>query len=141
MNLNLVNYKDHNWILKSEIFPHKDSQLCAAHIILGYTPISTRFQFLKHVIKGKNPWLVRVNVAIHGFLSIPLPKGTQEVELTIQQVTDLIQAKEKAISSNNELDEPIREPSFVDLEEDFKVFNQLDPTEHSKASSKPQATV
>lgn len=80
-------------------------------------------------------------MAIHGFLSIPPPKGTQEVELTIQQVTDLIQAKEKAISSNKELDEPIREPSFVDLEEDFKVFNQLDPTEHLKASSKPQATV
>ena len=44
----------------------------AAHLILGYKPISSSFQTPKCVIKSNNPRLHRISVAIPGFL---LPEG------------------------------------------------------------------
>ena len=43
LNLNLINERDSTKILKVEIFVHKDGQLRAAHLILGYDPISSSF--------------------------------------------------------------------------------------------------
>ena len=43
LNLNLINERDLTKILKVEIFVHKDGQLRAAHLILGYDPISSSF--------------------------------------------------------------------------------------------------
>lgn len=54
------------------------------------------------MIKYKDPWLARINVAVPGFLSGSPLKGTQDVELTTQQVPDLIQAKEVVKPSNEE---------------------------------------
>jgi len=42
-NFNLVNESSLDKILKAEMFVHSDGQLRAAHIILGYTPISKTF--------------------------------------------------------------------------------------------------
>ncbi|KAL0010799.1 hypothetical protein SO802_005907 [Lithocarpus litseifolius] len=43
-NFNLVNEADLNKVLKAEVFVYRDGQLRAAHLILGYNPISTSFQ-------------------------------------------------------------------------------------------------
>ena len=43
LNLNLINERDLTKILKVKIFVHKDGQLRAAHLILGYDPISSSF--------------------------------------------------------------------------------------------------
>ena len=43
LNFSLVNELDLTNILKAEIFVHKDEQLRAAHLILGYNPISSNF--------------------------------------------------------------------------------------------------
>lgn len=67
-NRGLVNFEDLNYILRSEIFLHKDGQLRAAHVILGYTPISTCFQSPKNVIKTKDPRLAWIDIDIKGFL-------------------------------------------------------------------------
>ena len=56
-NFNFVNEPDFTRILKSEIFLHTDGQLRVAHVILGYKPISSRFQSPKYVIKAKDPRL------------------------------------------------------------------------------------
>lgn len=77
-NRNLVNFEDLNRILRSKIFLYTNSQRWAAHVVLGYTPISTSFQSLKHVIKAIDPWLARIDV-----VGSP-PKRTQVVELTAQ---------------------------------------------------------
>ena len=53
-NFSLVNELDLTRILKAEIFVHTDGQLRAAHIILGYDPISFSFQAPKYVIKAKD---------------------------------------------------------------------------------------
>ena len=42
-NLNFVYVPDLTKILKVEIFVHKDGQLRAAHLILGYNPLSSSF--------------------------------------------------------------------------------------------------
>ena len=56
-----------------------DGQLRAAHLILGYTPISRAFQAPKCVIRAKDPRLHRISVAYEGFVvpeGIPIPEGT-----------------------------------------------------------------
>ena len=49
----LVNFKDLNRILKEKIFLHKDRQLRAAQVILGYKPSTKHFQSPKNVIKAR----------------------------------------------------------------------------------------
>ena len=39
----LVNFTDLNWILRLEIFLHKDGQLRATHVILEYRPSTKHF--------------------------------------------------------------------------------------------------
>ena len=86
-NRGLVNFEDLNYILRFEIFLQKDGQLRATHVIFRYTPISTRFQSPKNVIKNKDPRLARIVVVVKGFLQRPPPKGNQLVELLTQQVS------------------------------------------------------
>ena len=86
-NRGLVNFEDLNYILRSEFFLQKDGQLRATHVILRYTPISTRFQSLKNIIKNKDPRLARIVIVVKGFLQRPPPKGNQLVELLTQQVS------------------------------------------------------
>ena len=56
-----------------------DSQLCAAHVMLGYKPISFGFQSPKCVIKANDPRLRCISVAFEGFVvpeGVPIPEGT-----------------------------------------------------------------
>lgn len=94
----------------------------------------------KYIIKAKDPWIARIDVAIEGFLTGPPPKGTQAIELTAHQVTDFIQVEEESIPSEEEQDETIREHSFINHEEDFEVFYQPNPIDQSKSSSRPRVT-
>ena len=71
------------------------------------------------------------NTPNFGFLVGTLLKGTQD---TIQQVAEIIQAEEEVIPSDKEQQEPAWGLVIVDLEEDFRVFNQTNLTESSKAS-------
>ena len=59
------------------MFVHSDGQLKAAHLILGYNPISKSNQVPKCLIKAKDPLLHRISVAALGFLTMdPILKGT-----------------------------------------------------------------
>lgn len=88
LNLNLVNEPDLMRTLQFEIFVHSDEQLRVAHVILGYKPISTSFQDPKYVIKAKDSWLHKINVAVPGFLAGPPPEGTHRVELSSQRLVE-----------------------------------------------------
>ena len=59
------------------------------------------------MIKAKNPRIVRIDVAIPGFLIGPPPKETLEVKLISKQVAEIIQAKEEVIPFDKELEKPI----------------------------------
>ena len=76
MNFDLLNR-----VLRSGIFLHWVGQFRAAHIILGFKPISNHFQVSKHVIKTRDSCLAQVDVAVEGFISKPPLAGTQLVEL------------------------------------------------------------
>ena len=61
-----------------------DGQLWAAHVILGYKPISLGFQAPKCVIKANDPCLHRISVAFEGFVipkGIPILEGTPFTQL------------------------------------------------------------
>ena len=60
-----------------------DGQLRAAHLILGYTPLSFGFQAPKCVIRARDPRLHRISVAYEGFIvpeGLPLPQYTPRTE-------------------------------------------------------------
>ena len=110
-----------------------DGQLRAAHLILGYTPISRAFQAPRCVIRAKNPQLHRISVAYKGFVvpeGIPLPRHTPLTQPL--PVTTLLAGvpSPSPILQVDEEEEEQEEEGFVDLTEstnDFEVFNQLSP--------------
>ena len=71
-------------VLKAEIYVNEaDGQLRAAHLILGYTPLSFAFQAPKCVIRACDPRLHRISVAYKGFVvpeGIPLPQYTSRTK-------------------------------------------------------------
>ena len=134
-SLCLVNKVSLDRILQSEVYVNEsDSQLKAAHLILGYTPISRAFQAPKCVIRAKDPRLHRISVAYEGFVvpegiplpryspfSQPLPIATLAVGAT--SLPPILQVEEEEEAEQEE-------EGFVDLTEstdDFEVFNQLSP--------------
>ena len=67
--LSLVNKESLDRILWAKVYVNEtDGQLRAAHLILGYTPISLTFQAPKYVIKANDPRLHRISVAYEGFV-------------------------------------------------------------------------
>ena len=78
--LSLVNKVSLDRIFQVEVYLNEvDGQLQAAHLVLGYTPLSFAFQVPKYVIKAGDPQLHHINVAFEGFIvpeGIPLPQDT-----------------------------------------------------------------
>lgn len=132
-NFSLVNEVDLNRILRFEIFLHKDGQLCAAHVILRYEPISSSFESPKNVIKAKDPRLHQIEVTVPTFLTKPSPKGTHQIELLDQRAV-----VEEVVSSNSmQEEETVGLFEVVDSKEDFEVFDQPDLTESSGTTPRP----
>ena len=108
-----------------------DGQLRAAHLILGYTPISRAFQAPKCVIKAKDSRLHRISVAYEGFVvpeSIPLPKSTVFTQpLPIATLSARVSSPSPILQEGEEGKEKQEEQGFVDLIEsvdEFEVFDQ-----------------
>ena len=78
LSLRLVNKVSLDRVLQAEIYVNEsDGQLRAAHLILGYNPISRVFQAPSCVIRAKDPRLHRISVAYEGFVvpqGVPLPR-------------------------------------------------------------------
>ena len=130
-------------VLRSEIFLNRDGQLRAVHVILGFKPISTRFQVSKNIIKARDPWLALVDVVIEGLIQKPPPTEAQPVELPI--FTDPQPLIEEVISSNDKLEsqsegteEETQEESIESLihDEDFEDFYHQDETEDIASNSR-----
>ena len=122
-----MNFKDLNRILRSEIFLHKDGQLRAAHVILGYTPSTKRFQSPKNVIRAKDPRLALIDVAVPGFLlTKPPPERTQDAQLPAPLAAKLIYSQEPTLPSDEEDKESTSESVQEVTDKDFEVFYRLD---------------
>ena len=67
--LSHVNVLALNYLLRSEIYATEDGQLRAAHLVLGYQPLSRFFQAIGHAIRAGSPRLARIDVSKPGFLA------------------------------------------------------------------------
>ena len=79
-DINAVHVRDLNFVLKSEIFVHYDSQLQASHLIFDCTPVYTSYQDLGQALIVDSPLLSYIDVRHRGFL----PPG-----LTVGEARDL----------------------------------------------------
>ena len=111
-----------------------DGQLRAAHLILGYTPISRAFQASRCVIRAKDPRLHHISVAYEGFVvpeGIPLPRSTPLTQpLPVATLSAGVPPPSPILQVEEEEEEEQEEEGFVDLIEstdDFKIFNQPSP--------------
>ena len=111
-----------------------DGQLRAAHLILGYTPISRAFQALRCVIRAKDPRLHSINVAYEGLAvpeGIPLPRHTPLTQpLPVATLSAGVSSPSPILQVEEEEEKEQEEEGFVDLTEstdDFEVFNQPSP--------------
>ena len=137
-SLRLVNKASLDRILQSEVYVNEsDGQLRAAHLILGYTPISRAFQAPKCVIRAKNPRLHRISVAYEGFVvleGIPLPRySSLSQPLPVATLAAGATSLPPILQVEEEEEVEQEEEGFVDLTEstdDFEVFNQLSPPEN-----------
>lgn len=104
-----------------KIFLHKEGQLRAAHIILGYKLSTKRFQSLKNVIRARDLHLALIDIVVLSFLlSEPPPEGTQYAELPTPLATRLLYSQETPIPSDDEAKESTPEPIHLEVTE--KVF-------------------
>ena len=134
-NLKLVNKANLDKLLKAEIYVSEaNGQLRAAHLILGYTPISFAFQEPKCVIRARDPRLHRINVAYEGFIvpeGISLPQYTSRTEpLFVASVSagtpsSLPTLREKEIKGRKEKEKGEEEVVAVsESSDDFGIFDQ-----------------
>ena len=134
--MRLVNKASLDRVLHAEIYVNpSDGQLRAAHLILGYNPISRAFQAPSCVIKATDPRLRRISVAYEGFLvpqGIPLPKYTQHTEaLPVASLAEVVSSSPHVSQVKEEEEVEREEDGFVDLSsatDDYEVFDLLTPS-------------
>ena len=117
----MVNVKDLNKVLRSEVFVSKDRQLRVVHLILDFKPLSNAFQDIGHEIRPGNPQLRKIDVSIPGFLA---HEDIVPVELPSQRAFPAAIPKEDTTSSRLSLEEEINQ--FL-LKEEEEV--RADPVE------------
>ena len=111
-----------------------NGQLRAAHLILGFNPISRAFQTLRCVIRAKDPRLHCISVAYEGFVvpeGIPFPRHTPLTQpLPVATLSAGVPSPSPILQIEKEKEEEQEEESFVDLTEstdNFEIFNQPSP--------------
>ena len=107
----------------------------AAHLILGYNPISRAFQAPSCVIKAKDPRLQRISVAYEGFVvpqGIPLPEYPQRAEeLPVASLAEVASSSPHTSQVKEEEGAEREEGSFVDpssATDDYEIFDLLTPS-------------
>ena len=92
--LSFVNVPRLNFLLRLEIFVSEDNQLRAAHLILGYEPLSRIYQNAGQALKRGNPHVARIDVSKPGFLGrwdvppmvLPTQQNPPQFAIPLQQV-------------------------------------------------------
>ena len=153
-SLRLVNKANLDRVLQAEIYVNEsDGQLRAAHLILGYNPISRAFPAPSCMIRAKDPRLRRISVAYEGFV---VPQGTHFPRyspliepLPVASLAAATTTSSPSVFQVEEEEEVEQgEEGFVDLTSitnDYKVFNQSSPppniSEDMGIQRKPQRSL
>ena len=126
-------------MLQAEIYVNEvDGQLRAAHLILGYTPLSFTFQAPKYVITTRKPQLCCISVANQGFVvpeGVPLLRDIPHTQslfvatlLAGASASQPILREEEDRREEEEEEEERNLGEVVDLTDSsnkFEVFNQF----------------
>ena len=158
--LNLINKVSLDRVLRAEIYVNEtDDQLQAAHLILGYTPLSFAFQGPKYVIRARDPWLRRISVAYQGFVvleGILLPRDTPlsqplfvaSLSAGASASQPVLREEEDRREEEEEEEEERNSNEVVDLtdsSDEFEVFNRTihseDDLDKMDAQRKPQRSL
>ena len=134
--MRLVNKASLDRVLQAEIYVNEsDGQLRAAHLILGYSPISRAFQAPSCVIRAKDPRFRRISVAYEGFVvpqGVPLPRYSPLTEpLPVASLAVAATSSPSVFQVEEEEEIEQEEEGFVDLTsatDDYEVFNQSSPS-------------
>ena len=134
-SLRLVNKASLDKVLRAEIYVNpSDGQLRAAHLILGYNPISRAFQAPSCVIKAKDPRLHRISIAYEGFVvpqGVPLPVYPQRAEdLLVASLAEVAPSSPFTSQVEEEEEAERGEGSFMDpssATDDYEIFNSPTP--------------
>ena len=137
-SLRLVNKASLDRILQAEIYVNEsDGQLRAAHLILGYNPISRAFQAPTCVIRATDPRLHKISVAYEGFVvpqGIPLPRYSPLTEpLPVATLVAGATSFPPVLQVEEEEEAEQEEEGFMDLTvstDDYEVFNQPSPSQN-----------
>ena len=105
-----------------------NDQLRAAHLILGYTPLSLAFQAPKYVIKPNDPRLYHISVTYQGFVvpeGIPLPEGAPRTQ-PLFVATPSVGASSSQLILEEKEEEKEDSEGIVDVSDssnEFEAFN------------------
>ena len=75
LDIRTVHVRDLNFVLRSEIFVHRDGQLRASHLILGVEPVYSTWQTFKQALLVDSPLLSYIDVRYANFLPPKLTTG------------------------------------------------------------------
>ena len=137
-----------------------DGKLRAAHLILGYTPLSFAFQAPKYVIRAGNPRLCHISVAYQGFVvpeGVSLPRDTPLTQPlfvaivsagafasqpVLREEEDRREEEEEEEEEERNLEEVV---DLTDSSDKFEVFNQIihseDDFDEMGVQRKPQKSL
>ena len=109
--LSFVNVSGLNFLLRSKIFVSEDNQLQAAHLILGYEPLSCIYQDAGQALRAGNPRLARIEISKSGFLArrdlppmvLPAQQNPLQFAIPLQQVPLAAVAATEGIASSSHL--------------------------------------
>ena len=132
-----------------------DSQLRAAHLILGYTPLSFSFQAPRYVIRARDPRLQCISVAYQGFVvpeGISLPRDAPSTQpLFVASLSAGASASQPVLREEEDRreEEEERNPhevvDLIDSSDEFEVFNQTmhseDDLDEMGVQRKPQRSL
>ena len=118
--ISCVNVLGLNFLLRSKIFVSEDRQLWAAHLILGYEPLSCIYQDAGQVLRASNPCLARIDISKPAFLAMrDLPPVVLLAQLNpLQFVVPLQQDPLAAVP----IAEGVVSSSHLSLEEEIDRF-------------------
>ena len=106
--LSFVNVSGLNFLLRSKIFVSDDNQLRAAHLILGYKPLSRIYQDACQALRTGNPRLARIDISKSRFLArrdlppmvLPAQQNPPQFAILLQQVPLAVVAATEGIASS-----------------------------------------
>ena len=132
-----MHVRDLNFVLRSEIFVHKDRQLQASHLILGADPVYSTWQSFSQALLVDNPLLSYIDIRHANFLPPSLtaseardlgPRYTTAKDLAPMRdkSTEHVSQSRKVHVPVEELDTPahIAEPEVPEANQDAAMVTR-----------------